>query len=64
MKGKKKKTPEYIMDACHSVYINYEEVASFKEKRQRLLEEINSRDIPEESKNFDFVKAICEDRDR
>ena len=62
--GKKEKTPEYIMDDCLSAYVNDEEVASLKEKRQRLLEEINSREIPEEAKNFDFVKAIREDRDR
>jgi len=40
------------------------EEISLKEQRRRLLEEINSRDIPEEAKDFDFVKSIREDRER
>jgi len=37
---------------------------SNKEKRRLLFERINSRDIPEEAKDFDFVKYIREDRNR
>jgi len=66
------KTPGYLMDTCLSAQDKYKEAVgyflkelnSLKEKRRRLFEEINSRDIPEEAKNFDFVKAIREDRDR
>jgi len=37
---------------------------SLKERRRRLLEEVNSRDIPESVKEIDPVKLIREDRDR
>jgi len=37
---------------------------SKKEKRRLLLAEIMERDVPESAKDFDFVKAIREDRDR
>jgi hypothetical protein len=40
------------------------EEISLKEKRRRLLERINSRDIPESVKAIDPVKLIREDRDR
>jgi len=37
---------------------------SIKKERQLLLERIMKRDVPEEAKDFDFVKAIREDRER
>jgi len=40
------------------------EEISLKEQRRRLLERINSRDIPESVKAIDPVKLIREDRDR
>jgi antitoxin FitA len=40
------------------------EEISLKEQRRRLLERINSRDIPEIVKAIDPVKFIREDRDR
>jgi len=40
------------------------EEVSLKEQRRRLLERINSRDIPESVKAIDPVKFIREDRDR
>jgi hypothetical protein len=40
------------------------EEISNQERRQRLLERINSRDIPDEVKAIDHVKWIREDRDR
>jgi len=40
------------------------EEISKKEKRRLLLAEIMERDVPESAKDFDFVKAIREDRDR
>jgi hypothetical protein len=40
------------------------EEISLKEQRRRLFERIESRDVPEEAKDFDFVKAIREDRER
>ena len=41
-----------------------DEEISNQERRRRLLERINSRDIPEEVKAIDHVKWIREDRDR
>jgi hypothetical protein len=41
----------------------YEEI-SLKEQRRRLLERIDSRDIPESVKAIDPVKLIREYRDR
>jgi hypothetical protein len=35
-----------------------------KERRLKALERSRNRVIPEEAKDFDFVKAIREDRDR
>jgi len=35
-----------------------------KERRRQLLESIKNMNITEEEKDFDFVKAIREDRDR
>jgi hypothetical protein len=40
------------------------EEISLKEQRRRLLERINSRDIPESVKAIDPVKLIREDRNR
>jgi len=40
------------------------EEISLKEQRQRLLEEIMKRDVPEAAKAIDPVKLIREDRDR
>jgi hypothetical protein len=40
------------------------EEVSNKERRRRLLEEINSREVPEAAKALDFVKMIREDRSR
>jgi len=40
------------------------EEVSLKEQRQRLLEEIMKRDVPETAKAIDPVKLIREDRDR
>jgi len=37
---------------------------SSKERRLRALERTEKRFIPEEAKDFDFVKAIREDRNR
>ena len=41
-----------------------DEEISLKEQRRRLLERINSRDIPESVKAIDPVKLIREDRNR
>ena len=40
------------------------EEISDRERRRQLLEEINSRDIPESAKKIDCVKFIREDRAR
>ena len=40
------------------------EEISNQERRRRLLEKINSRDIPEDVKAIDVVKWIREDRNR
>ena len=40
------------------------EEVSNKERRRRLLEEINSRHVPDEVKAIDHVKWIREDRNR
>ena len=41
-----------------------DEEISNQERRRRLLERINSRDIPDEAKAIDVVKWIREDRNR
>jgi Fic family protein len=66
------KTSGYLMDTCLSAQDKYREVVgyflgektSLKEKRQRLLDEINSCDVPKSAKEIDSVKLIREDRDR
>jgi hypothetical protein len=41
-----------------------EKEVSGRERRLRALERTKNRFVPEEAKDFDFVKAIREDRNR
>ena len=59
---------EFFIDAYFCKRYNIKgglaEGRSLKEKRQRLLERIMKRDVPESAKAIDPVKLIREDRDR
>ena len=59
---------EFVMDEYfrekYNVKNELDGEISIKEKRQRLLEKIMKRDVPEAAKAIDPVKLIREDRDR
>jgi len=40
-----------------------EKIKTNKERRRKILERINSREIPQAAKDFDVVKSIREDRE-
>jgi len=41
-----------------------EEIRTNKERRRKILERINNREVPQAARDFDVVKAVREDRER
>ena len=48
----------------HALSFTGEQIRSFKERRRRVLAEIEARDVPESVKGWDVAKHIHEGRER